>query len=163
YHERRYPRQADPCVRHAPPRGRDGEGEDARGGDFRNQGAGSDRHGRGTIDMKRAACILAALLVAAPASAQCGGLINNAEKGNEAELAGVLGHEITHVTAKHTVRAIQKSKGISMGSDQVAGSSLKGVLIARMAQQAYHLILDGEFSREDENEADKVGVQLANK
>ena len=28
----------------------------------------------------------------------------------EAELAGVLGHEITHVTAKHTVRAIQKSK-----------------------------------------------------
>ena len=35
---------------------------------------------------------------------------------NEAELAGVLGHEITHVTAKHTVRAIQKSKGISLGS-----------------------------------------------
>ena len=29
---------------------------------------------------------------------------------NEAELAGVLGHEITHVTAKHTVRAIQKNK-----------------------------------------------------
>ena len=42
---------------------------------------------------------------------------------NEAELAGVLGHEITHVTAKHTVRAIQKSKGISMGTDQV-GSGL---------------------------------------
>ena len=30
---------------------------------------------------------------------------------NEAELAGVLGHEITHVTEKHTVHAIQKSKG----------------------------------------------------
>ena len=35
---------------------------------------------------------------------------------NEAELAGVLGHEITHVTAKHTVRAIEQSKAISMGS-----------------------------------------------
>ncbi len=82
---------------------------------------------------------------------------------NEAELAGVLGHEITHVTAKHTVRAIQKSKGISMGTDQVGSGSLQNTVVAKMAEKAYHLVLDGEFSREDENEADKVGVQLANK
>jgi predicted Zn-dependent protease len=82
---------------------------------------------------------------------------------NESELAGILGHEITHVTTKHTVRAIQKSKGISMGSDQAGGGSLKSALVAKMAERAFHLILDGEFSREDENEADKVGVQLANK
>jgi predicted Zn-dependent protease len=82
---------------------------------------------------------------------------------NEAELAGVLGHEITHVTAKHTVRAIQKSKGISIGTDQAGGGSLKNALIAKMAERAYHLVLDGEFSREDENESDRVGVQLANK
>lgn len=81
---------------------------------------------------------------------------------NEAELAGVLGHEITHVTVKHTVRSIQKSKGISIGSDQVGGGSLKNAIIAKMAEKAYHLILDGEFSREDENESDRVGVQLAN-
>src|SRR5690349_6079598 len=37
---------------------------------------------------------------------------------NEAELADVLGHEITHVTAKHTVRAIQKSKAVSLTADQ---------------------------------------------
>lgn len=82
---------------------------------------------------------------------------------NEAELAGVLGHEITHVTAKHTVRSIQQSKGISIGSDQAGGGSLKSVIVAKMAEKAYHLVLDGEFSREDENESDKVGVQLANK
>ena len=29
---------------------------------------------------------------------------------NEAELAGVLGHEITHVTGKHAINAIKKSK-----------------------------------------------------
>ena len=29
---------------------------------------------------------------------------------NEAELAGVLGHEITHITSKHTINAIKKSK-----------------------------------------------------
>ena len=81
---------------------------------------------------------------------------------NEAELAGVLGHEIAHVTAKHTVRSIQKTKGISIGSDQAGGGSLKNAIIAKMAEKAYHLILDGEFSREDESEADRVGVQLAN-
>ncbi len=32
-----------------------------------------------------------------------------------------------------------------------------------MAERAYHLILDGEFSREDENEADRVGIVLASK
>lgn len=82
---------------------------------------------------------------------------------NEAELAGVLGHEIAHVTAKHTVRSIQKSKGISIGSDQAGGGSLKNAIVAKMAEKAYHLILDGEFSREDENESDRIGVQLTSK
>src|SRR5258708_4131076 len=40
---------------------------------------------------------------------------------SESELAGVLGHEITHVTEKHTVNAIKQSKGISMGAE-LAGS-----------------------------------------
>ena len=41
---------------------------------------------------------------------------------NEAELAGVLGHEITHITVKHTIRAIQKSKVVSLGASEVGGS-----------------------------------------
>lgn len=82
---------------------------------------------------------------------------------NEAELAGVLSHEITHVTVKHTVRSIQKSKGISMGANEAGGGSLKNAIVAKMAEKAYHLILDGEFSREDENEADRIGLALANK
>jgi beta-barrel assembly-enhancing protease len=82
---------------------------------------------------------------------------------NESELAGVLGHEITHVTAKHTVRYIQKSKGISVGSDLAGGANARDYIIAKMSEKAYHLLLDGEFSRDDERESDKVGVQLANK
>jgi len=82
---------------------------------------------------------------------------------NEAELAGVLGHEITHVTAKHTVRAIEQSKAISMGSDAAGQGSVHDQLIAKLSQQAYHMLLDGEFSREDEGEADEKGVRLANK
>lgn len=82
---------------------------------------------------------------------------------NEAELAGILGHEITHVTAKHTVRAIQQGKMVSMGSGAAGGGSLRDELIAKMANRAYHLVLDGEFSRDDENEADEKGIRVANK
>jgi predicted Zn-dependent protease len=82
---------------------------------------------------------------------------------NESELAGVLGHEITHVTARHTVRFIQKSKGISVGSDLAGGGSSRDYIIAKMSEKTFHLLLDGEFSRDDERESDKVGVQLANK
>ena len=35
---------------------------------------------------------------------------------SEAELAGVLGHEIAHVAQKHTVNAIRKSKGVQIGT-----------------------------------------------
>ena len=41
--------------------------------------------------------------------------------GNEAELAGVLAHEITHVTEKHTIKAIQKSKMMQMGANETLG------------------------------------------
>ena len=40
---------------------------------------------------------------------------------NESELAGVLGHEIIHVTDKHTIRAIQKGKLVQMGADETRG------------------------------------------
>jgi predicted Zn-dependent protease len=81
----------------------------------------------------------------------------------ESELAGVLGHEITHVSAKHTVRAIQKSKGFSIAGDEFnKGGGLTKLGITKLAGVAYKTVFEGEFSREDENEADEVGVQLAN-
>jgi hypothetical protein len=81
----------------------------------------------------------------------------------ESELAGVLGHEITHVTAKHTARAIQKSKLVSLTAQEVAGSAgLSDTVISQLAGAAYKTIISNAFDRDDEIEADRVGIGLAN-
>lgn len=80
---------------------------------------------------------------------------------NEAELAGVLGHEIIHVTEKHTIKAIQKSKAVQMGAaETLAGSSS---LMERAVTATYDNIVERGFGRAEENESDELGVTLANK
>ena len=80
---------------------------------------------------------------------------------NEAELAGVLGHEIIHVTEKHTIRAIQKSQAVQMGAaETLSGSS---ALMQRAVTATYDNIVDRGFGRAEENEADEKGVAIANK
>jgi predicted Zn-dependent protease len=83
---------------------------------------------------------------------------------NEAELAGVLAHEIAHVTEKHTVNAITKGNYVSATSDEIGSSGgMAQSLITKIAERAYSDILNNKFSRGDENEADAKGVALANK
>jgi predicted Zn-dependent protease len=82
----------------------------------------------------------------------------------ESELAGVLGHEITHVTAKHTVRAIQKNALVSLTAQEVGGSAaLSDSVISKLAGAAYKTVISNAFDRDDEVEADRVGIGLANK
>jgi Zn-dependent protease with chaperone function len=76
---------------------------------------------------------------------------------NEAELADVLAHEISHVTAKHTVKAIQKSKAMSIGA-----KATRSEVISQAANQGYEILLENNFDRGDEMDADKSGVSLAN-
>jgi beta-barrel assembly-enhancing protease len=83
---------------------------------------------------------------------------------DESELAGVLAHEIIHVTEKHTVNAIQKGDTVKVASDEVGSSGgLTQGLVAKLAEKAYSDVLNNKFSRNDEGEADEKGVQLANK
>jgi len=79
---------------------------------------------------------------------------------NEAELATVLGHEIGHVTSKHTINAIQKSNAIKLGTD----ATMKNETVrAAVFKLGYEQILENKFDRNQEMEADQVGVGLVQK
>jgi beta-barrel assembly-enhancing protease len=84
---------------------------------------------------------------------------------NEAELAGVLGHEVTHVTAKHTVRSIQKNKAVSLGAEELGSGSggLTQSVLAKLAEAAYKNVINNAFDRDDEVESDRIGITLASK
>jgi len=79
---------------------------------------------------------------------------------NEAELAGVLGHEITHVSHKHAVNAIQKGNMVKAGSD-VAGNRV--AFLDSLTNKVYEIVLENKFDRNDEMDSDKTGVSLAQK
>jgi predicted Zn-dependent protease len=79
----------------------------------------------------------------------------------EAELAGVLGHEIAHITKKHTVNAIQKNKAIKMTTEEVGAKG--SAYYSKLANAAYDNIVERGFDRGDEDDADQEGLRLANK
>jgi predicted Zn-dependent protease len=80
---------------------------------------------------------------------------------NEAELAGVLGHEITHVAHKHTVNAIRKNKAVQLGTHETLSN--RAPFLDKIADKAYEMIIENAFDRGDELDADKGGVALAAK
>jgi predicted Zn-dependent protease len=79
---------------------------------------------------------------------------------NESELAGVLGHEITHVSHKHAVNAIQKGNMVKAGTE-VAGSRV--AFLDTLSNKVYEMVIENKFDRNDEMDSDKTGVSLAAK
>lgn len=86
------------------------------------------------------------------------GLIERAE--SMSQVAGVLGHEIGHVTRRHSIKQMQKAQGtngvMTLGCilTRVCGS---GITTAAMDIGAGGLF--AHFSRSDEAEADEEGVR----
>ena len=79
---------------------------------------------------------------------------------NEAELAGVMAHEIAHVAARHAVENQTKASLLEYGA--IAGSIFLGGIPGMIYQNTAGLGLLGifmKFSRSAEEEADKLGVQ----
>jgi predicted Zn-dependent protease len=77
---------------------------------------------------------------------------------SEAELAGVLGHEMGHVTARHSVSQQSKQQ---LGQLLLIGGMMASEKFAQYGQQAMEAmqLMFLKFSRDDEREADRLGVQ----
>ena len=81
---------------------------------------------------------------------------------NEAEFAGVLGHEIGHITARHSAK--QYSRAMLGQVGLVAGSiiSPEFAQFADVAQQGLQLLFL-KFGRDAESQSDKLGVEYSTK
>ena len=81
---------------------------------------------------------------------------------NEAEFAGVLGHEIGHITARHGAQ--QQTKQILMQAGLIVGIIAKPEFIqfAEQAQQGLGLLML-KFGRDDESQSDMLGVNYSTK
>lgn len=81
---------------------------------------------------------------------------------NEAEFAGVLGHEIGHITARHSAKQYSNAMLAQIGL--VAGSVLSPTFAkyADVASQGLGLLFL-KFGRDAESQSDKLGVEYSTK
>ena len=77
---------------------------------------------------------------------------------SEAELATVLGHEIGHVTGKHSVNRISKSQLASLGMSVGMAVSPELRRFGGLAETSLGLLFL-KYSRDDEREADELGLR----
>ncbi|MBL8951527.1 MAG: M48 family metalloprotease [Myxococcaceae bacterium] len=78
---------------------------------------------------------------------------------NEAEVAGVLGHEMGHVVARHTARQLVTAKGLEVVSGMALGQAPNEIVALTAALAGKGTML--AYGREMEREADTLGVKYS--
>jgi predicted Zn-dependent protease len=79
---------------------------------------------------------------------------------SDAEIAIVMGHEISHALREHSRE--QVSQAIAAQTTIDVGAALLGLggVSANLASSAYQALIATKFSRVDESEADRMGLEL---
>ena len=81
---------------------------------------------------------------------------------NESQLAGVIGHEIGHITARHSAQQYSKAQLAQVGLGLGAMVSENFAGLAQLAGQGLSLLFL-KFSRDNERQADQLGVEYSSK
>jgi predicted Zn-dependent protease len=82
---------------------------------------------------------------------------------NEAELAGVLAHEVAHVDRRHLEKEIRAQKTAQFAKEEAASHVPAGAELVNIAGNVVTHALTLQVSRDKESEADKVGMDLSAK
>ena len=80
---------------------------------------------------------------------------------SEAQLAGVLGHEIAHIVKKHQLKVLQKQQLLGYGASRLSGLFGKKDKLAKKALNTGAEISARGLDKEAEFEADRMGLTLA--
>ncbi|PPD55049.1 MAG: peptidase [Methylotenera sp.] len=80
---------------------------------------------------------------------------------NEAQLAGVLGHEIAHIVQKHQLKVLQKQQLLNIGASLITDKFGKDNKIAKKAIGSGAEISARSLDKNAEYEADRMGMILA--
>ena len=80
---------------------------------------------------------------------------------NEAQLAGVLGHEIAHIVKKHQLKVLQKQQLLNIGSNLITERFGKKNKLAQKALGTGAEISARSLDKDAEFEADRIGIILA--
>ena len=83
-----------------------------------------------------------------------------ANLNNEAELAGVMGHELGHITARHSAQQYSRAQLAQVGV--LVGGLFLGDVVSGLAQLGAGMLFLS-FSRDNERQADQLGVEYASK
>jgi beta-barrel assembly-enhancing protease len=84
---------------------------------------------------------------------------------NEAQLAGVMAHEISHVALRHPTNQLTKRSSLEIGlvlAGDLLGNSSVGSLLTEAGVKGGMGLLTLKLSRTDEGQADILGTQILN-
>lgn len=80
---------------------------------------------------------------------------------DESELAGVLAHEVAHVTEKHVLHVVERDKALRAGMNEASAHTAGSAYLKKMSGAVLMTTLTQGLAPADEYDADQKGVMYA--